>query len=469
LKRIDLSTGSIQSLAATPPFSLGGTWSPQNIIVFSARFALHQIPATGGPATVVAELDRTRQEDSLRFPQFLPDGRRLLYVARGGRPGQNSAYAGSLDGPPTRLFASVSQVVYSPPAYLLYVRDGTLIAQPFDADTLTLGSDVFPIAEGIGTDPVGMRAYFAVSDNGVLTYRRDTPPKTALRWFDRSGKPLETLGAPDLYSYFRISPDGQRVAADLTDPRSGSRSIWILEPGRSTPLRLTFAGTHDWQPSWTPDGNRIVFASYRDGPLNLYAKPTAGSGPDEPLVLSEEQKGQGDYSPDGRFLAYVTVSETSLLRDVWVLPLAGGGEPIPVARTDASEHAPRFSPDGLWIAYVSDEDGADEVYVQPVPPTGAKWQVSIGGGTEPTWRGDGRELFYLSADGTITAVQVRLGATFEVGARSRLFQAGIGGIIAQQRYDGSRDGQRFLVRTPVEGPPPQPMIVVLNWMAALKK
>jgi Tol biopolymer transport system component len=281
-----------------------------------------------------------------------------------------------------------------------------------------------------------------------------------LEWFDRTGRALGTIGGPAPYEQVRLSPDGTRVAAAIEEVEAGSRSVWILEEGRDTPIRFTFAGTHDWQPVWSPDGTRIAFGSYRDGPLNLYIKAATGAGNDEPLVISDEQKDTGDFSADGRHFAYTSRITKG---DVLVTTVAGAREIVPIARTDAEEGEARFAGDGRWIAYTSDETGRKEVFVQPFPPTGAKWQVSVGGGQQPAWRGDGRELFYVNDEGTLLSVAVAGGGPSPVFSAARpLFSVGRPRNI-ETNYDVTRDGKRFLVAVLGTAPPRQPATVILNW------
>jgi len=469
LKRTNVAGGSVQSLAATPLVALGGTWNAQDVIVFSTRYGLFQIPAGGGPVTQVAALDRSRQENSLRFPQFLPDGRHFLYVARSGRSEQNAAYVGSLDGKSVRLFPTLSNVIYAPPGYLLFVRDRTLVARRFDPATLAVGAETIDVAPNVGGNSITVLGFMSVSTNGVLAYTSTRQPQQALRWFDRQGRVLGTLVEGVAVDQFRIAPDGRRVVAAILDASAGTRSLWIYEAERP-PVRLTFAGTHDWEPVWSPDGTRVAFGSYRDGPLNIYVKPVSGAGPDEPLLISDDQKDlSGDWSLDGKFLAYNLILDTNR-SDVMAIPLTGADrKPVPIAATAAQENRARFSPDTRWIAYDSDESGRTEVYVQPFPPTGGKWQVSPSGGFHPVWRRDGRELFYLGSNNTLMAREVRAGATFELGPPQRLFQTNLSLSAVGGAYDVSIDGKSFLVadRTAV-GPAP-PITVVLNWPALLKR
>jgi eukaryotic-like serine/threonine-protein kinase len=468
LKRTNVAGGSVQSLAATPLVPLGGTWNAQDVIVFSTRYGLFQMPAGGGPVTQVAALDRSRQENSLRFPQFLPDGRHFLYVARSGRPEQNAAYVGGLDGKSVRLFPTLSNVIYAPPGYLLFVRDRTLVARRFDPSTLAVGAETIDVAPNVGGNSITVVGFMSVSTNGVLAYTSTPPPQYMLRWFDRQGRALGTLIEGVAIDQFRLAPDGRRVVAAILDANAGTRSLWIYEAARP-PVRLTFAGTHDWEPVWSPDGDRVAFGSYRDGPMNIYVKSVAGARPDEPLLISDDQKDVGDWSADGKFLAYNLINDTNR-SDVLVMPLTGTDrKPLTIAATAAQENRARFSPDSRWIAYDSDESGRTEVYVQPFPPTGGKWQVSPMGGLHAVWRRDGRELFYLGPNNTLMAREVRPAATFELGPPQRLFQTNMSLSAIGSQYDVSIDGKSFLVadRTPV-GPAP-PITVVLNWPALLKR
>jgi Tol biopolymer transport system component len=466
LKRIDLASGSIKSIATVPDVPIGAAWNAQNVIVFSARYGLYAVDASGAAPRQVAALDRSHQENSLRFPRFLPDGRHFLYVARSGRPQQSAVYVGSLDGKSQRLFPTTSSVAYASPGYLLYPRDGALVAQSFDTATFAVSSDTTTIVERVGLNAGGMAGNFDVSDKGVVVFLRTNPAAQAtLIWTDRSGKELGALGAPDAYANFRISPDGSRVVFDRAGD-AGARSVWVSDADGASVSRLTFAGSDEWVPAWSPDGQRVAFLSYRNGPGDIYVKSIATAQPDEPLLMSEDQKSPGDWSPDGKFLAYAA-DRAETRQDVWVVPVGSKGAPIPITRTAASESRPRFSPDGRWIAYESDETGRLEIYVQPFPPTGGKWQVSTQGGSDPAWRG--RELFFMDGERNLIAVPVAATATtFSAGRPSTLFKLPPSGIGAQLAFDASPDGQKFLVRSRVD-PPRQPVMVMLNWPARLKK
>ncbi|HYM26326.1 MAG TPA: protein kinase, partial [Vicinamibacterales bacterium] len=470
LKRVEVATASVQTISRSAAVSLGGTWSANDVIVYSDRFGLHQIPAAGGESRLVAPLNKQFHENSLRSPQFLPDGRHFVYVARSGRPEESGAYLGSLDAAPRRLFSTLAKIMFASPGYLLFVREGTLVAQPFDAATARLSGEAVTLAGDVNTQTVGLAASYSVSDNGILVYAVARPAATStLHWFDRAGRDLSVFDQPREFDQFRLAPDGRRVAAAVTDPTHGNRSIWILENGASA-VRFTFVGTHDWEPAWSPDGKRIAFTSYRNGPLDLYVKDADGSSADRPLLLNDEQKDTLDWAPDGRSFVYRELRDQAM-GDILVGDASDPARTIEVTKTpESDEYAPRFSGDGRWIAYVSTESGRPEVIVQPFPPTGAKWQVSTDGGEQPTWRGDGKELYFMDAKGMLQAVQLAAGAGSFASARgTALFHTGpANGPGAPTRYEPARDGQRFLVAVPDPQPPVKPTAVWINWQDALK-
>lgn len=398
---------------------------------------------------------------------MLPDGRRFLYVARSGRPDQTAAYLASLDGsPPVRLFSTQSNVAYSTSGHLLYAPDGTLVAHPFDVDAARLHGDARVVATGLPL-PASTHVPFSNSRTGVLAFGSDVERPSEVRWFDRSGRDLGPLRGSSNHGFFRLSPDERRVAADSTDRARGERSIWIIDVESGSSSRLTFPGTDDMEPVWSPDASRIVFMSFRDGPSSFYVKAADGSGREEPLPADSGQKDVHDWSPDGRFvLHHLNRDETGI--DLLALPLFGDRTPISVAATRADEVFPRFSRDGRWIAYQSNESGRYEVYVQPFPPTGAKWQISTSGASRPRWRGDGRELFYVTADRHLAAVDVDgAGSAFTSGAPRLLFPVPDARLGATDSgFEVTRDGRRFLINLqPRAGA--SPIHVVLNWPALL--
>jgi Tol biopolymer transport system component len=309
LKRIDLSTGLVTSIADTPQVVSGGSWSQDGTIIYAARYAILAVPSTGGTPTTVATLNSAFQENSLRYPHLLPDGRHFLYVARSGRPQQSAVYLGALDGKSTRLFPTMTEVGYASPGFLIYGRENALVARTIDAYTLEVGSDVVPLTPYRGADPTGMDGYFAVS-GGVLAYFNErTSPSSELWWVDRSGRALQqqVTNVPGEIINFRIAPDGTQVVADSTGgATSTGRSVWVLHGNDVAPARITFERSDDWIPVWSHDGKQVIFMSYRNGVGDLFVRSITSGETEQPLLLSNVQKSPSDVSADGRYLAFST-------------------------------------------------------------------------------------------------------------------------------------------------------------------
>ncbi len=465
LKKMELSGGPAQPLTDAP-FPRGGSWNREGVIVFApdGLGPLYRVSATGGEATQLTTLDESRQEVSHRWPFFLPDGRHFLYLAYSVQRENTGIYIGSLDSKEAkRITGDDSNASFSPSGYLLFSREGALMAQPFDADKLQVTAEAFPVVERIQYSPPLLLAGFSVSNNGVLAYLTGNPLTSQLTWFDRSGKKLGTVGRPGSYAEPRLSPDEKRVAVAHDEPPEMAPDIWLIELARGIASRLTSDPADDLFPVWSPDGSRIAFSSSRDGTISLYQNRSSGAGGDEALLKSREAKFMMDWSANGRYILYV-VRGGKTRNDLWVLPLFGDRKPYPLLPTEFNEEAARFSPDGRWVAYSSDETGTQEVYVREFQESGRKWRVSTGGGSLPGWRRDGKELFYISGE-NLMAVEVKeVGANFEASVPRLLFaKAGMVG------YDVSRDGQRFLVGVALEEGSTEPIAVVLNWTADLKR
>jgi Tol biopolymer transport system component len=361
---------------------------------------------------------------------------------------------------------------YAPPGYLLFVREGALLAQPFDSARLKLSGEARSLAADVDYWPLQGYASFSVSQSGALAYQGiRTKVKRSLVWMNREGKQMSTLGTPGEYVDPRLSPDAKRVAFTRFDPLTRTADIWLLDSSRDTPTRFTFDPSSDQSPMWSPDGTDIVFQTDRGGPFDLYRK-SSGGGVEEPIFKSSFDKGPSDWSSDGRFILYCVVDPVTHM-DLWVLPLFGDRRPIPFARTEFQEQQGAFSPgsDGhpRWIAYVSDESGTDQVYVQAFPPSsGAKWQISTNGGVQPIWRRDGKELFYLAPDGKLMAVEVNAGPAFETGVPKLLFDTHMGTPgPGPNDYGTTADGHRFLVTMRLAEASAEPITVMLNWTAGL--
>ncbi|HEV8486662.1 MAG TPA: hypothetical protein VGV87_24160, partial [Blastocatellia bacterium] len=474
LKTIGISGGRPTTLANAPN-GRGGAWNREGVIIFcpTPPAPLYRIPASGGEATPINTVDLAQGSFGPRWlPTFLPDGRHYLYLAAIRNLNvQRELRVGSLDSDDSKLLLSVySNAVYAPPGYLIFRREATLMAQRFDADKLAVAGDPFPIAEDVGFDATSFQGFFSVSDNGVLVYHSGAAGKTQFTWVDRTGKELGIVGEAADQGDLQLSPESARLAFRRVESRTGAINIWLMDLARGTASPFTFEQTIDFAPIWSPDGNRIVFASLRDGPPNLLQKVSNSAGNEEPLLKNFIPKIPFDWSRDGRFIIYGVIDPKTSW-DLWVLPLDGDRTPIPFLQTDADERQAQFSPNGKWVAYASIESGRTEVYVRPFPAAAGKWQVSTGGGEQPRWRRDGRELFYLSADHKLIAVEVNTeGPTFEHHTPNALFVTRVGGIDTPGDYYAvTADGQRFLLNNLVEEAGHTPITVVVNWTADLKR
>ena len=477
LKKIDVEGGPPQTLCDAPAVR-GGSWNRDGVIVFApnANGPLSRVSSAGGAAVAVTKL--MPQQAGHRFPSFLPDGKHFFYMAPGTTE-NNGVFIGSLDSlDGQRLLAADSPAVYALPGYVLFIRQGTLLAQQFDAKNLQLSGEPVPIAEQVAFDGPGLG--FSVSENGALAYRTGAGTRNLqLTWVDRSGKLIESVGVPGAYQGPDLSPDGKRIAVHRHEGAGGD--VWLVESAGGKTSRLTFdASQENSSPIWSPDGSRIVFGSRRNGKWGLYQKLSNGTGNDELLVESELVIMPMSWSADGRFIVY-QVTDPKSVADAWALPLTGDRKPFPILQTPFTEAHPQISPDGKWIAYRSDETGRGEIYIQSFPPGAGKWQISSNGGTFARWRRDGKELFYMEAAsfGKIVSVGINAtGATLESSVPRPLFESGyvnsgFGHTGPWTTYAVSADGQRFLIPRPESNLTGElantPITVVLNWAAGLQK
>jgi len=483
LKKIDVDGGPPQTLCNVEN-AHGGSWNSEGVIVFASALGqpLSRVSsASGEPALITKLLPSQRGH---RFPSFLPDGRHFLYFAAGqlvaidSAGGDSGLFIGSLDSPEgQRLLAADSPAVYSPPGYVLFIRQGTLLAQPFDAKKLKVTGEPVPIAEQVAFDQNHLG--FSASENGALAYRTGVRGSNLqLAWFDRTGKLIEPVGMPGGYLGPDISPDGKRIAIRRHEGTGGD--VWLLEASGGMTSRFTFeASQENSQPIWSPNGSRIVFGSRRNGKWGLYLKPSNGIGNEELLIESDTLKMPMSWSADGKFIVY-WVQHPKTGNDAWALPLAGDRKPFPLLQTPNSESYPQISPDGKWIAYSSNETGSPEVYVQSFPPGAGKWQISRSGGGPSRWRRDSKELFYLDSINSGKMFSVVINATeskFESSVPRPLFDSGY--YFLRFAHPGpwnifavSPDGQRFLIPRPesdVTGAGNTPITIVLNWAATLRK
>ena len=484
LKRIETSGGPAVVLCDAAPNGLGGTWSREGVILFAHPAApISRIPETGGVPAPVTRLDAARHETTHRYPSFLPDGRHFLYVAANlsGAPDDpaNLVRVGSIDSNEDRpLIPASSNAVYAPSSagaaegFLLFYRDGSLMAQRFDPKRMRTSGQTLPLAQHVASNNLFWRLdMFSAAENGSVVYGESASAPSAIRWFDRNGRPLGTVGEPAFLTSgatgsagrLRISPDGRRLAATVFDPSTRGSDIWLYDFARGVRTRLTSGPSSSANPAWSPDGRQIVFDSDRKHQGDLYRRP-AGGGNEEPLLEGEGQRIADDWSPDGRFLA-LELREPRGERKVSlsILSLADGKVSTFFQRGINNGDA-RFSPDGRWLAYTSEESGRNEVYVAAFPGPGERWQISTEGGIQPRWRRDGKELFYLSLDLSLMSVEFRgSGASVEPGVPTVLFEP----HPLPNFFDAAADGRFLIVSSGVEQSPP--ITLVQNWASGLKK
>jgi len=456
LKRVDVESGVVQVIAPDAGM-YGGDWLSDDTILATRcpGCPMTRVPAAGGPAVTVTEA--STKHIGQRFPEMLPDGRHFLYFATGTEPG---IYVGELGTMTTRrILTDSSAVKYLPSGHLLFARQGTLFAQRFDSARQELVGSPAPLVQGVITDGDNAAA-LSTSAAGPIAFRIGTSSlKRQLIWFDRSGKALEGLPGVDGLSGVAValSPDGTRVAFNQA---GGGTDLWLLDVARGVPTRFTFEPSVETYPVWSRDGTRILYSANPKGPMELFVKPATGSGQATPV--NEGRAGLADdWSPDGRYVLYSQIN--GMFADLWATRLDAGGEPVRLA-SGAGEG--QFSPDGKWVAFVSNESGRLEIFIQPFPGHGDKLQVSVNGGIQPRWRADGQELFFLAPDNRLMAVPISFDPSKPpaIGQPASLFSAQLSGApqgFTVRSYSVSRDGQRFLMDTPSETTVPVTMI--LNW------
>ena len=472
LKKINLANGDVQTLCDAPN-GRGGSWSSQGVILFTPSGqvdeGLYRVSASGGSKELVSLPDKEKGETSHRWPQFLPDGKHYLYMAfnvtwqaRSG--GANAIYVGELGSKERKqLVEAIANAAYVEPGYLLYFRDNTLFAQRFDPSNLALSGEARPVLKDIQFLGRIARATYSAT-NGQLLVAQSAGGATLskLAWFDRKGNEIGTVGKPDAYSNLVISPNHKSLAVDITDTGNGNADVWVMDLASGAGKRLTFDPAVDSMAVWSPDGERIVFSSSRQHTFDLYMKNSNGTTEEKVVEHGNADRYPTDWSRDGKSALFIQGN------DLWVMEMPAMQSRV-FLKAPGTIRNGEFSPDGKWVAYASNETGKWEVYVTSFPDANAKWQVSSAGGDEPRWRGDGKELFYLSSEAKVMAVPVKGGASFDAGTAEELFQANPRERVAtseQMTYDVSADGQKFLINTRMKNEEARPMTVVLNWQNA---
>ncbi len=471
LKKIDASGGPAQTICSAAD-GRGGSWGEQGVIVFtpSTSAPLHRVAAAGGVSSPLTELNASRQEVTHRWPWFLPGGREFLFFVRSPTFDNSAIYLGNLEGePPRLLFRATSNPVYLPSGYVLHAREGTLMAQPFDARRGEIHGDAIPAGAQVQFNSGYSHASVTVSHTGLLAFQEGMAGADGeLRWFDRSGKDLGVVGQPLIAFAPALSPDGRRLASEAVDLAQGYQDIWIYELARGVRTRFTFEASSENLPVWSPDGARLAFASNRGGQFAVFEKAADGAGEARELFRGDAESRPLSWSQDGRYLALYRL-DPATRSDIWILPLEGGQKPFSFLQSPFEEQNAAFSPNGRWIAYSTDESGRNEVYVTSFPGKGGQWQVSTAGGSRPSWRRDGKEIYYLASDDKLMAVSLsERGASLEMTAPQPLFPVRIKRWRFGRGYDVTADGKRFVVNTLLQESG-SPLTLVVNWNAGLEK
>jgi len=463
LKKIAVSGGPATSLADVST-GADGAWSRDGVILFdgATNDPIRRVPAGGGVPTIAIAGDTTKNEQ-LGWPFFLPDGKHYLYqditshTLRVGKIGSKEVRV---------LGACDSRAEYTPPGYVLFVRNGTLVAQAFDTGALKLKGEPFPIAEPVRTQPNG-GADFSVSQNGVLIYAAGNTQSGRLLWVDRNGKELETVQAAgiDNFHNLALSPDGRRATVRVIDPIVRKRDLWTIDMTRGVPSRFTFDPDNENHPLWSPDGQQILYWSDRPGASGLYLKSASGAGEARKVLASDGELSCSSWSRDGRFVLYTFNNPKTSHFEIWLLPMTGDAKPTPLIAGPYQCALGNFSPDGRWIAYISTESGRPEIYVQSFPDRSGKWQISNNGGSNPRWSHSGRELFYLSNEQRLMVADVRTAPSFEASVPRTLFLAHLlfPGTQIRSYYEVSPDDQRFLLVATEPGDVLAGSSVIVNW------
>jgi serine/threonine protein kinase len=470
IKKISVTGGSVQIICNAPNLA-GGTWNADGVILFSSAGVLNRTTSAGGERRPITVRDTSKQETGHLAPYFLPDGKRYLYLAWSPSPANSAVYLASLDSADrTKLLVGQSKAVYANAGYLLFQKQGILFAHPFDVRAGSLTGEPLRVADEVSYDALSSDAAFDVSGNGRLIYFSGDGPAVDRQfvWYDRAGRRLGTETTPGFYTAnFDLARDATQVAVAQRDPQGSRFDIWLVDSVRNFSRRLTFdpALSPNGNVVWSPDGQRVAFASQRTGNRDIYERNVNGVGTDAALLATPADEWPEDWSEDGRYLAYGSNS-TQSNGELFALPLFGDRKPITIADTPFGEDEPRFSKDGRWVAYNSDESGIPQIYLVSFPAIDQKRQISTGGGAQPRWRRDGKELFYLGLDGRIMAVDLRIEATVDAGVPRPLFNTRLIVDPVRDQFAVNADGQRFLVQSPVIKGTPTPITVLVNWRPA---
>ena len=475
LKKVSASGGQPLTLCDAPD-GKGGTWSPEGVILFApeATRPIQRVSQLGGEPVDVTTFDEERGDESHRHPRFLPNGKDFLYLARfsEGYDEGHAIVAASLDGGEEKVIVRSPAAAEYASGHLLFLRERTLMAQPFDPDSLELSGEPFPVADTVVLISTGTaQSVFSASQTGVLAYQGGTlSADLVLRWRGRDGSTIETIGEPARFTGdVQLSPTENTAMVQIRADEGDNRDLWVVELDRKLRTRFTFSPEGDDSPVFSPDGEAVVWEVTDDKErMALHRKSIGGSGDGDVLAEFNKETWPISWHPSGEVVLLAReVSEAPDNQDLLTWQISGGAEPQPWLATEFVEYGGSFSPDGHWVTYGSNESDEWEVYVAPFPGPGRKWQVSVGGGGWPVWRGDGAEILYINTTGELMEVAVEeRGSGLAFGQPQALFQHRF--TSNGPGFDVSADGERFLVVEAAENVPPEPVTVVVNWPAAIE-
>jgi serine/threonine protein kinase len=476
LKRVDLTGGQPQILCEAP-LAGGGDWGPDGTILFAPERSsgIYRVPAGGGVPVQITKPGKIRSGHS--SPVFLPDRKHFLYFERPdylqSKDRQGSMWVATLNGKESKqlLAASSPALVAAAPdstSYLLFVRNGVLLAQEVDLANLQLRGQVIRVTDSIAIDAAHNEADVSVSRTGTLALN-SAVYQHELVWLDRSGNRLGAGIPVDKYAQPYLAPNGRQALFQRMDPKIGAFSLWKLDVERGETSLFASDATHG---VFFPDGGSVVFRCQVSGEAAFCRKSSGGAIPEEKFWQEKDAIKPTDISSDGRFLSYDKMGASyGLSASIWILPLTAERRPYRFYPSDAEQHHGIFAPNGKWIAYTSHETGDAELYVQPFPATGEKWKISAHGGAQPRWRRDGNELYYRTVDGKMMAVPIKTAGGFEAGAPKMLFQSSADPLYPNLSipYDVSDDGKKFLVNAAADETRSSPITVITNWTAGLQR
>jgi eukaryotic-like serine/threonine-protein kinase len=478
LRRMDAAGGPVLTLCQGD-VARGGSWNQEGVILFApfTSGGIYQVTATGGTPVPVTQINASQRYTTHRWPYFLPDGKHFLYLA-GSHADINHArdavYVASLDGKENKLLLHAHSNAAYANGYLLYVRESTLMAQPFDLRRLQLTGEAQPVAENVETDTGWWHSVFTVSQNGVLAFAPVIAnSKNQLLWFDRSGRQLNSVGEPGDYRTLRLSPDGQQLAVEISQSVS---DLWVFDLKQNTRSQLTFGSFANTMPAWSPDGKTLAFSSNRQNDIaDIFKKPSGSTQSEEAMLQSPADKFALDWSPDGQYLLYLqaegVTATGALASSLMALPLRGEAKPVLLLKSPLYDTGGRFSSDGHWIVFSSRMAGPRQVFVIPFPGPGTPKQISSSFGLAPLWRKDGKAILYLNAENSVMETEVEAkGNDLAIGKTQLLFKAKAKNSVTSYTgypFDVSPDGQRFIVNSHTEQNS-QEITVIANWVVGLK-